>query len=258
MVRVTVADRMASAIGLDWAGSGWIGVHLREDGPDEVDFFPTVLGAWHAFDRGSRILVDVPIGLPSDGKRACDEAAAEYLSPDRRSSVFWTPCRAAVYARTLEAAKDAQEGLGYSVSNQAWAIAPRIRELDEFFAVFPNALGTVRESHPEVCFAALNGGTPLEHAKSSEEGVAQRLGLLEECDPALPALYEDAVETFIDPPPHARRLSHDAHHDVLDAAVLAWTALREKSDLRTLPEDPPRDEGAGESLPMEIVYPAER
>jgi hypothetical protein len=161
---------MPEYVGLDWAGKECSGAVLREDGTYDFDLYPSILSVWNAHRDADRILVDLPIGLRRDGKRACDEAAATVLKPHRHDSVFATPVREAVYAETLSKAKKYNEEHGFSVTNQAWAICPHIREVDELFDLFPGAIGTVREAHPEVCFAALGGG-PLEHPMGTDEGL---------------------------------------------------------------------------------------
>lgn len=170
---------MAKYVGLDWAGKGWFSVVLRDDPDDEDEYetevFPTILSVWHKHSDAERIFVDIPIGLPEGGRRRCDEIAADKLGPDRRSSVFWTPCRDAVYATTLEDAKEInRKNTDYSISNQTWAIMPRIREVDEFLQEVEEARDPVREVHPEVCFwafegAAMANGKKTETASRSDE-----------------------------------------------------------------------------------------
>jgi len=247
---------MAKYVGVDWAGSGWCVVTLRDDGEPETDVVASISNVWHDHGDAERILVDIPIGLAETGQRACDVRAKDLLTPTRHASVFWPPVRAALSARTLADAKAITEDHGFKLSNQAWAILPRIRELDAFFALLPEAVGTIRESHPEVCFAALNDGAPLAHGKHSAEGLAERTALLFDDDPGLEAVYDEAVATFIDPPPYARRLGAEGRADVVDALVLAHTANRSAQRLGTLPSDPPIDDMATPPRPMEIVYPA--
>lgn len=247
---------MAKYIGLDWASSGWFGVVLDDDGGPETDVFPSILSVWTAHKDADRILIDIPIGLKQDGKRACDEAAEEKLKPERQNSVFPTPVRQAIYAKTLTKAKEYNEEHGFSVTNQAWGIIPLIREVDEFLDEFPEAIDTVRESHPEVCFAALNDDDPMEYRKSTDEGLEERKNVLRGEDEALKAVYEGAVETFIDHPPWARRMSKNAKDDILDALVLAHTARMGEAQLETLPEDPEIDSTKEDPLPIEIVYPS--
>ncbi len=247
---------MGEYVGLDWAGTGWVGAVLRDGGDHTIDVFPTILNVWRHHAAADRILVDIPIGLAAAGKRPCDVRAKELLAPERHTSVFWPPVRSALSTKTLTAAKAETEPHGFSLSNQAWAIVPRIRELEAFFAHVPEAADTVRESHPEVCFAAFNDGEPLAHAKSTAEGLEDRRAHLADQNPDLSALFDEAVATFIDPPAHARRLHADARDDIVDALVLAETANRSAQRLGTLPADPPVDTGATPPRPMEIVYPS--
>lgn len=250
---------MAAYLGLDWSDSGWVGVGLDTDGGYEVDVYPSIASAWHAHRDCRLALVDAPIGLVDDGRRRCEEVAAGYLAPDRHHSIFWTPVREAVFARTLEAAKRInQRATGHSVQNQAWRQCPRIRELDDFIALLPDeTVGVVRESHPEVCFWAMNGARPLTASKHEDDGIEARLELLDGAHDLAMAIYEDAVETFIDPPPHARRLGGDGRADVVDALALAVTATRHAAgELSRIPADPQRDDRGAYSLAVEMVLPA--
>lgn len=246
---------MTIYVGLDWARKGWFGVVLKDNGEPDTDLFPSILSVWKNHRDAERILIDIPIGLSVNGKRACDGEAKERLKPHRQNSVFWTPVREAIYAKKLTDAKEINEEYGFSISNQAWSIIPRIREVDELFDVFPEAIGTIRESHPEICFAALSEDGPMEHGKSTEEGLDERKEVLSGRDKSLESVYEEAVETFIEPPSWARRLSKNAKDDVLDALVLAQTARMDEEELATLPEEPKKDCTKEEPLPMEIVYP---
>lgn len=244
---------MPEYIGLDWAKKGWFGVVLKEDGEPACDLFPSILSVWKNHGDAEQILVDIPIGLNGRERRSCDEEAREKLKPHRQNSVFSTPVRNAVYAKTLSKAKEINEEYSFSISNQAWSIVPRIREVDELFDVFPDAIGRVRESHPEVCFTALNDGDPMERGKKTEDGLNDRKDILFAEDESLETVYEDAVETFIDQPSYARRLSKNAKDDVIDALVLAHTASND--ELATLPEEPSMDQTKERPLPIEIVYP---
>lgn len=247
---------MTTYVGVDWAGNGWVCVALRDDGPADTDVMPSFQCVWRTHRDAERILVDIPIGLAGAGRRACDVQAKEYLTPTRHASVFWPPVRDALAAKTLAEAKALTEPHGFSLSNQAWAMLPRIRELEAFFELTPAAVDVVRESHPEVCFAALNGGEPMADSKHTPAGRTERLDRLAAADDTLEAVYDDAVATFIDPPAYARRLGADGRADLVDALVLAHTANRSAQRLGTLPTDPPVDEAVSPPRPMEIVYPS--
>lgn len=249
---------MAAYLGLDWTDNGWLGVGLAEDGGYDVDLYPSVASAWAAHPDRRRVLVDVPIGLTDDEVRRCEEVALSYLAPARHQSIFWTPVRDAVFSRTLaEAKRINQRAIGRSVQNQAWRLCPRIREVDDFIGLFPDeAPGTIRESHPELCFWAFNEADPLGESKHEEAGIERRLSLLEDRHDLAGQVYEDAVETFIEPPPYARRLGRDGRADVLDAIALAVTAAASDRKLRRIPAEPQRDRREGYTLDVEMVMPA--
>ncbi|HCJ10793.1 MAG TPA: DUF429 domain-containing protein, partial [Clostridiales bacterium] len=110
-------------------------------------------------------LVDIPIGLPGGGgpaERACDRLARRRLGP-RGSAVFPVPVREAVYAPTYEAACAIQARTrgGRRLSRQVWALVPKMREVDRTLRELGCEAPLLFESHPELCFAALNGGRPL-------------------------------------------------------------------------------------------------
>lgn len=241
---------MGTYVGVDWASKGWFTATRDAEGRWECDLYPSIWSVWRAHRDATSIFIDIPIGLPvSDGeRRRCDEQAKRLLG-SRHPSVFYAPVRPAVYERSLPAAKVLNESAGYSIQNQAWSIVPRIREVDEFLDARPGARDRFRETHPEVCFHALNGG-PLEHSSNVEAGVEERREILLDADPDISDAYDDAVETFTRPR-YAPMVTGPAH--ILDAFVAAISARRD-DDLATLPPVPPRD---ARGLPMEIVYPAD-
>lgn len=243
---------MVTAVGVDWAGNGWVAA-FREDGEWFVEFHPTVLNLWHAHREAETILIDIPIGLRESGKRACDLAAKSALGGSRQASVFLTPTREAVFAQNIESAKARQQPADFGVQNQVWAIVPQIRELDVFLREFEGDVreDQILEAHPELCFAALNDGEPMDASKGTDEGKEARLAVLESVDPALVATYEDAVETFTTPS-YAPTIAASKTDDILDALVLAATAAQGVENLDRIPEDPAHDPVL--DRPIEIVY----
>jgi predicted RNase H-like nuclease len=242
---------MGTYVGADWASNGWVAATLDEADELAVGFYPTIWNLWHDHeaDPPEQILVDIPIGLPDAERRGCDEEAREYLE-SRRSSVFWTPIRDAVYEDHLCVAKNAQvTKRGHGISNQTWAIVPRIREVDTFLRENDEAKRLVRESHPEVCFEKLADSRLS--SKRSDDGLAERRAVLDQ-------FVNDGwagQTTILTEPDYAPRSAED---DVLDAVSLAVTAKRVDDDeAGSFPngrgfDNPIRD---GEGLPMEIVYP---
>lgn len=243
---------MAKYIGVDWASKGWFGVILGEEGTYETDFFPSIWSLWKNHSDADRVFIDIPIGLPTDGKRACDVEAREKLGR-QGSRVFYTPIRDAVYEHNLEDAKETNEAVGFSIQNQAWGIVPRIREVDEFLDMNPTARDRLIETHPELCFYALNDQQPVVASKTTEAGIQRRAELLAAEHPDARSIYEASIERYMTPK-YASFLR--AEDDILDALVAAVTAKRADDRLTSLPErgSPPRDE---RGLPMQIVYPSD-
>lgn len=155
--------------------------------------------------------IDIPIGL-LDGSRACDKAARKLLGQPRGTSVFAAPCRSALSAKNHAAATATNlRNTGRGLSQQAWGIAPKIKQVDD--AITPDSQRWAFEIHPEVCFWALNERRPMKHNKKTKEGAAERLALLRRFFPE--------IERHL-----ATRPVRVGADDLLDAAVASWTALR--------------------------------
>ncbi len=120
---------------------------------------------------------------------------------------------------------------------------PKIREADRLLQSRPDLQGRLRESHPELAFASLNHGQPMQYNKKTSEGRQERLHILKRYLPTAHAFLNRVLyET----------LQHDVQaDDVLDALVLAILAREGHGRLATLPPSPPRD---AKDLPMEMVY----
>lgn len=192
------------------------------------------------------VLIDIPIGLVDSGAeaRACDREARRLLAPKRASSVFPAPARATLQARGYAAALKINRRLtGRGISKQSWAIAPRIRAIDDLLRRDERLRGVIRESHPEICYWALNGGKPMAHNKKTGEGRAERTAVLRRFFPAADAVFEAAVTSC--------RRKQVAPDDIIDAMVLAVIAKIGAGRYRTLPAHPPCD---ATGLPMEVVY----
>lgn len=153
---------MSYVLGVDGCRGGWIAARLDDTSVGlSLAVFPSMTALLAAHEGAECIAIDIPIGL-TDGPRLCDVRAREFIGA-RRSSVFPAPCRAALGVRTYEEAATASlQATGKSLSRQAFAIIPKIREVDD--AMSPKLQERVREVHPEVCFRALRG-RPLEYAK---------------------------------------------------------------------------------------------
>lgn len=230
-------------LGVDGCRAGW--VYAAWDGREwEIGVRPSLREVLDAFPDAAAAFVDIPIGLREQDtrERSCDLAARSVLKP-RASSVFPAPSRGALGAAGYEEACDVnEEATDRRLSRQSWAIAPKIREVDELLRDEPGLVGVVREVHPEVCFWALAGRTPMAHPKKSSAGREERLAVLRAHVDRPETLLEDAL---------ARHGGDVARDDVLDALAAAVTARDGWGRYETLPEEPEEDPAG---LPMEIVY----
>jgi predicted RNase H-like nuclease len=209
-------------LGLDGCRGGWV-VAEGDESLSTVRFsvacdIGVLLDA--ADPASTRVAIDMPIGLPHDGPRACDLAARALLRAPRASSVFPAPTRAALPALDYATACLLNlEACGRRLSRQAFAIFPKLRAVD--CAMTPERQRWVREAHPEVTFAALAGaGRGLAAAKRLPAGRAERLALLAMHLPALTEARIDAERANLGGPLVVGR------DDLVDAAVLLVTAWR--------------------------------
>lgn len=236
-------------VGVDGCRAGWVTVRLDLQGGAEAGIFPNFAVLWKKHQQAALILVDIPIGLKDGGReeRQCDKEARKFLGP-RKSSVFPVPCRAAVYQPDYDAAiRENLHHTGKSIFKAVWQIVPKIREVDELLLSAGESRAKVRESHPEVCFWALNGGKPMAYNKKTGAGMRERQSLLQialaAIHPSLGGFLE--VAQILKP----RGVAPD---DFLDALALAATALLgQRHGLAAIPNDPETD---ARSLPMEMVH----
>ena len=125
------------------------------------------------FSSAGAVVVDVPIGLPIEGRRLADQEARRFVGP-RASSVFTTPplgpLLSASYQEALQLCRDQH---GYGLSSQSYALRDKILEADALALTGPPVL----EGHPEVSFAALKG-SHLGYPKRTWNGQMERRRLL--------------------------------------------------------------------------------
>lgn len=230
-------------VGVDGCPGGWIAVGSQAGEAWAAALYPDFAQLMAAVAADAQVLVDIPIGLPAQEKRACDRLARQHLTRLRGSSVFPVPARTALSAADYASACDRnQAALGVRIARQAWNIVPKIREVDAWLLAHDPQQQRVRECHPELAFWAMQGGKPMSHAKKTPEGAAQRLALLQQRLPQAGALYDAWRSRY-----PRRQVAPD---DLLDALALAITAAYGQP-LRSLPPQPQYD-AAG--LRMEITY----
>lgn len=233
---------MTLVLGVDGCKAGWIAISLDTDtGAVGHGIYPD--GSSLVTTRAVVVAIDIPIGLPTQGARKCDRAARQLLGTPRASSVFPAPIRPALAAQSREEADRITRRLdGRGVGVQAWNLSARIRDIDQQLRHLDALKDQLCESHPEVCFWALNGGMPMRFSKHTREGLEERRHLIDQIfgTSRFPQVRCSHPKSLV------------ADDDILDAFALCWTAHRIKNTMvTTLPDPPPRD---SQGLPMRIVY----
>ncbi|MGW3198571.1 DUF429 domain-containing protein [Streptomyces sp. NPDC001118] len=224
-----------NVLGVDACGKqGWIGIRLMDGAyaGSLVDIRLETLieraGEVHA------VAVDMPLGLVERGWRAADLAARALLGV-RRSSVFPIAPRSVWEESDYRAAADrCQELTGNRLSQQAWALKPKLLEARACWLVDER----IHEVHPEVSFHSLAGGVSLAYTKKTWRGQNLRRSLLAEAGLVLPDELGEADRVPAD--------------DVLDAAAAAWSAHR--IALGTAARAPEVPEPDAEGRLVEIRY----
>ncbi|MDQ3641859.1 MAG: DUF429 domain-containing protein [Actinomycetota bacterium] len=222
---------MVLVVGVDACRTGWIAVVLDDRLEPDAHHLPTIDALGPLATQAAAITIDIPIGLPSEGAREADLLARGFVGA-RRSSVFVTPVREAIEARTHAlATRAAFDRTGAGISQQAYALGKKIVEVEQWL---PSSPCPVYEVHPEVSFAVLLG-SPARASKKTWAGMVERRRALETAGISLDGIDQEA----------AVRASVD---DMLDAAVAAWSAARiARGAARSFP-DPPQLEAAGKRV----------
>lgn len=160
---------------------GWAAFWQLSNGDYGFNTYPNITGLMAEHYDADCLLIDIPIGLPEtleDELGRPDQQLRERLY-GKKSSVFNTPCREAIYCDDKQEAKAINlQVLKKSLSEQSLGFSKKIREVDRFLYDRPQFIGRLRESHPEYGFAVLNHGRPLISKKSERSGIEERQTLL--------------------------------------------------------------------------------
>lgn len=267
------SDHPQTAWGVDGCKQGWFCVGLEESGTHNerhprfhlftrLDELLSKLGA------NDRVLIDIPIGLPDVPNaqplaecvyRACDLAAQEKLG-SRSSSVFPVPVRRVLNAlkdttrwrdvdealmnhgrpprRDRKTRKEATKMEGQRITAQSFHLLKKIHEIDDLLRPSLQSRPAIQETHPEVCFWALNKEESMGFPKKHGRGFCERVTLLERlCPGARDAIWYACCQH--------RNVGSD---DIVDAMVCAVTAC--SGELQGSKRDAEIESG----LPREIIY----
>lgn len=214
-----------AVLGVDGCPGGWVGALVHADGTIDWCFW-SIEETAEMVTAAPVVAIDMPIGLATAGRRACDVAARDRLGT-ARSSVFPVPSRPVLAPGDYRDACTLAHARGEPApSKQLWGLRRRILELDHVMT--PARQAHVVECHPEVAYLALLGARPP--SKRTAAGVGRRLaGLLSDG-------FLSDVGTLADVPAEARV------DDALDALVCAWTARRWAAGVADVLGDGMRDE----------------
>lgn len=195
-------------VGVDACKSGWIAVVLRGEGVSAI-YLKQIDDLEATIPDAEVIAIDIPIGLPTTGKRLADIEAKKALGK-RASTLFVVPVRTALEASSYgDATRLSRELSGFGISQQSYALAPKILEVERWL---PSARCPVWEVHPELSFAELHGSV-MTSSKKSWIGMMKRREALMRVGIDLDHVTGIASEQA-------------ATDDMLDAAVAAWSAER--------------------------------
>lgn len=184
-------------LGVDGCPGGWVGALINGQRALNWHFW-TVEETDELLAAADVVAIDMPIGLPEAGRRACDSAARERLGA-ARSSVFPVPIRPVLEVEDYAAACGlARERGEPAPSKQLWGLRPRILRLDTLLT--PERQAHVVECHPELAFAVRTG--QVLPSKRTARGIGQRLAALgrsgaELADAPLQAGPDDAVDALV-------------------------------------------------------------
>lgn len=256
---------MSGVTGFDAAAGGWVAARITKAATWELDFIaspndtkitqgevyvPSMLVEY--VTRNKLSLIDMPVGLVGAGQLTNGqlspqlamhrESAARRLLRERVvnggryvASVFSTPVQEAVYAERYEAAsKLNMDALGKAISKQTWNLVYRIKQVQAVIRMVPGSIGTLLEAHPETVFRLLHANsdvcTDRLTSKRTQQGIDQRLRLLDASLPGAQAVFEEAWEDW----GKGARVQRD---DVVDAMVLALCAFCGLQDGKLLTPD---------------------
>ncbi len=206
---------MRRVVGVDGCRAGWLALTIDDDRSIRHTVHADAASLFSGYERDALIAIDIPIGLPESGSRACDLQARRRLGR-RGSTVFPAPIRAVLCARDYGEANSTSRAVdGRGLSKQTWNICQKIAEVDAAVRADESLARRTVEVHPESSFAAWAGG-PLTTRKNEQAGVRERR-----------TIVEGWLETGVFDLVRAGYLKKNvADDDINDAFAALWTGRR--------------------------------
>ena len=246
IVTASHANRPLIAAGIDGCRGGWVCAGWDDKGWS-LDCLPTLESIVPMLAPHATVCIDIPIGLSSDGFRACDRAARQLLGK-RSSSVFPVPPRLALAPLTYEEINFASKAhCGKGVSKQAFYLLPKIRETEALLRSSGSDNFDWLETHPELCFSSFNGAVPMKHTKKTDAGFRERRRILSR------HIQTKTVDRLIRNLMASVPRGQCARDDMMDALVCGVVARLDATSRECLPPGEQEFDEAG--LPMRICYP---
>lgn len=188
-------------VGVDGCKGGWIAVAERGE-EMRVELWDNLAPIFE--ESWSFACVDIPIGfLPGKERRECDVEARKLLAQNR-SSIFFSPPREDLEARSYEEVRTR------GMSLQTFYLLPKIREMEH--RIEPTHQSFLKEAHPELAYrtraAAELAKKKTKLGRTQRQEILTRLGS--------PFRLTDWEKKFM-----RRSVALD---DLLDAAILLEVA----------------------------------
>lgn len=239
--QLTTGKKECFVVGIDWMKPYWIAAEIQGT-ETSIRKLSNIAEINEYYLTADAVLIDIPVGLPENAVENAarpDREARNYLPADRKPTIFPVPCRQAINMESyVEASAENERVLGKKLTSQSYAFSKMIRHVDEFLLEEKYWQNRLVESHPEVAFQRLNAGNGLQHSKHTEEGIQERIAILQQYG--------------IDPIPLFIEFAPKQYEDVLDAVCLAVSAkLGCENGFQTIPENPLCD---SRGLKMQMVF----
>ena len=226
--QLTTGKTERFAVGIDWMKPYWLAAVILGD-EIKIRKLSSIEEISEHYINADAVLIDIPVGLPENVAESAarpDVEARNCLPAGRKSSIFPSPCRQAIRTKSYtEASCENERILGKKLTSQSYGFSKMILQVDDFLRENDAWRNRLMESHPELAFQMLNRGKGLHYSKHTEEGIRERIDILQRHN--------------IDPTPLLSEFGLKQREDVLDALCLAVSAkLGCENAFRVIPEKP--------------------
>jgi predicted RNase H-like nuclease len=204
---------MNKVAGLDGCKAGWL-MFYKNNNHYSFRLISSIEAGRPILEECSKIFIDMPIGLSSQGFKRGIEKQMIQLLKNRSSTIFTPPCREALALSDYKKANPKNKAItGKGLSIQAFNIGKKIKEVDNFIENASHI--ELAESHPEICFKVLKGEV-LQSKKNTAFGIDERFNLINSYSANLAESVRQALNCY-----PKTKVQPD---DIVDAAALCLSA----------------------------------